>query len=108
MGTITLYRHTTIDNHTAAVQRDYDCGENPNIFLGFSDFDETVLAFVSEDGSAFVAVDNDPEGYIKFSNAMKQGNFEPTHPGVDEWTVDPGTFNYYAGTIEITSEPTIW
>ena len=108
--TLTLDRITTIDPHTAAVKRDYSCGTDPTIFKGTTQLGETVTAFVSKDGSAFVAIDADPQGYIEFSKAMSAGDFTYNgHGGVDENTMEPGTFDPKAQSIDIEgARPAFW
>ena len=115
-------RNPATDEYIQAVLEDYATGVNPTIFQGRTDLDETVTAFVKADGSAFVAIDHNPDQYTQFSQGMSairaklatetdlltpKGNkgkrwwdryFElsadvPDHGGVDEFSFEAKSFN---------------
>jgi hypothetical protein len=108
MSSIRLSRIHKQSGYHLALIRDYTCGDAPAIFSGNGLHGETVTAFVREDGSAFVAIDEDPEGYIKFSAALHDPNATVHHTGVDEYEFDKGTFKYSAKRITINAESTIF
>jgi hypothetical protein len=101
-----LDRVTAETPYIRALRRDYSTGKNPAIFQGTTEMGETVTAFVTKKGRAFVALDHDPDGYVTFSEQLASCNGDYSkvtcnHPGVDEWEFEPGSFDPSDDSITI-------
>lgn len=105
MGHITLtkVKDPNSSRWLKAVSSDYSVPQNAQIFWGWGLHDDRIAVWVGADGGGFGAIDKDPEGYISLSEAINRRdyNFESSHPGVDEWEFEPGTFDPTAESIEI-------
>jgi len=107
------------DSYIQAVMRDYTTPVDCRVFKGESPLGETLLAFVGKDGSAFFCTDQDPDGYLDYSDTLadlvkEYGSYDncpigkinavPHHGGVDEWEMESGTFDYNATELDIPAE----
>jgi hypothetical protein len=100
--TLTKVQDPITSRWLEVISADYDVPRNAQIFWGCGLQDERVAVWVGEDGSGFGAIDGDPDGYVKLSEALERGDlaFDTSHPGVDEYVFEPGTFDPAAETIE--------
>lgn len=100
---LTKVKDPTASRWLVAVSRDYEVPRNATVFAGWGLHDDRMAIWVGEDGSAFGAVDKDPDGYVELSAAIDRGDVssESNHPGVDEWVFEPGTFDPSDETIEV-------
>lgn len=100
--TLTKVQDPTASRWLRAVSADYDVPRNAQVFWGWGLHDDRIAVWVGEDGRGFGAIDQDPDGYVAVSAAIERGDlaFDASHPGVDEYVFEPGTFNPAAETIE--------
>ena len=103
MVTLTKVQNPSNDSWLRAVRADYSVPRNAQVFCGWSHHGERVAVWVEADGGGFGAVDGDPDGYLALSRAIARDdqNFNSSHPGVDEYEFEPGTFDPAAETIEL-------
>jgi hypothetical protein len=85
-----------------AVQSDYSVPEVSEVFAGEDGEGSRVAFWIAPDGSGFGAIDHDPESYVAFSQSMARGapDFD-IHPGVDEYTFDPGEWDPDLDELEV-------
>jgi hypothetical protein len=100
------------NEYISALMNDYrvegDSDSVAAIYVG--SFNQThVTAFVRPDGTAFIALDDNPEGYVAFSKALAAGDCDYDHDGIAEHEVcAPGTFDHSAPTIYMTTALRLW
>ena len=100
--TLTKVQDPTTSRWLTAISADYDVPRNAQIFWGWGLHDDRIAVWVGEDGRGFGAIDRDPEGYVALNAALDRGDlaFDTSHPGVDEYEFESGTFDPAAETIE--------
>jgi hypothetical protein len=107
--TLTKVKDPTVSRWLQAVGSDYSVPRNAQIFWGWDNegLGERVAIWVDTDGGGFGAIDADPDGYVRWHDAMRKGDLDATraasetHPGVDECEFEPGSFDPAAETIEL-------
>ena len=104
--TLTRVEDPTASRWLAAISADYDVPKDAVVFevppTDTRSNGERIAVCVGKDGGGFGAIDGDPEGYMKLSAALDRGDlaFDTSHPGVDEYEFESGTFDPAAETIE--------
>ena len=102
--TLTKVQDPTASRWLTAISADYDVPKDATVFAGWDSGGngERIAVWVGKDGGGFGAIDGDPEGYMKLSAALDRGDlaFDTSHPGVDEYEFESGTFDPAAETIE--------
>ena len=100
--TLTKVQDPTASRWLTAISADYDVPRNAQVFAGWGLHDDRIAVWVGEDGRGFGAIDRDPEGYVVLSAALERGDlaFDTSHPGVDEYEFESGSFDPAAETIE--------
>ena len=106
---MTLDRISTLTPYIKALICDYACGEVAAIFVGRDDYGTQATAFIRVDGTAFIAMDNDCEGYMALHKAMAEGDLQFSgHGGVDEYVDEQNSYNASAKSIEIETTVSFW
>lgn len=102
---LTLSRVNADNAHPviAAYKRDYGMTDTDDVFIGTTQLDELVVAFILPDGAGIVLVSREPDDYTRLSEALASNpDYDGGMSGApDETELDPGSFDHTADEITL-------
>lgn len=110
MPTLSLPVSHSPSRWAKAVTALYDTHRRAIVFEGSTPAGERVALFVAPDGSAFGAIDAQPDALIRYAEALlsrpdadPSSCSEPEHPGVSEGDFPPGSFDPKAQVLSVSA-----